>query len=594
LIQPSQKQVEAMSSVSAVNSLLSGTTTTTPAINISTILAGATGATTPGIDVTAAVAAAIYADRAPERGWQADQTTLTSQTTALTAMQTASEALATDMQTMNTLTGPLAARTVSSSSSDVTATAATGTVAGVHSVAVNSLAATGAWYSDLESSATANLPPSTITISTTAGPSLQITTGTTGTAANLNVLASTINGDKSLGVTATVVSDTTGSRLAIISNAPGVKADFSVSGSYTSWTAPVLPSGTTLAANNITLSIGGVPTTITTTAGDNYTQLAAAINNAPNNVSGSGTTAKSSAYVTAAVTTNTAGDQTLTITSNSTAQFSINEPSTTPGQTAGFGFTQAVTGTDASVTVDGVPGDYASNTVTGAIPGVTLSLLGTTSGSPAALTVASDATQVSTAINQFVTDYNTAIGLVTSQYQFSSATGAEGVLASDPTVRSLQATLQQALNYATPLPASGIQTTTVETLNDLGITAGADGTLSVNSTTLDNALTNNATDVQNFFEGASLNGFAAQMSSALNAFTSAADGAFSVDLSSISASNTALTSQINDFETGYIASQQLSLTAMYSAAEIALQQLPQEMAQINAELGNGPSSGSNG
>jgi len=583
-----------MSSVSAVNSLLSGTTTTTPAINISTILAGATGATTPGIDVTAAVAAAIYADRAPERGWQADQTTLTSQTTALTAIQTASEALATDMQAMNTVTGPLAARTVSSSSSDVTATAATGTVAGVHSVAVNSLATTGAWYSDLETSATANLPQSTITISATAGPSLQITTGTNGTAANLTVLASTINGDKSLGVTATVVSDTTGSRLAIISNTPGVKADFSVSGSYTSWTAPVLLSGTTLAANNITLSLGGVPATITTTAGDNYTQLAAAINNAPTNVSGSGTTANSSAYVRAAVTTNAAGDQTLTITSNSNAQLSINEPSTTPGQTTGFGFTQAVTGTDASVTVDGVPGDYASNTVAGAIPGVTLFLLGTTSGSPAALTVASDATQVSTAINQFVTDYNTAIGLVTSQYQFSSATGAEGVLASDPTVRSLQATLQQALNYATPLPASGIQTTTVETLNDLGITAGADGTLSVNSTTLDNALTNNATDVQNFFEGASLNGFADQMSSALNTFTSPADGAFTVDLSSINASNSALTSQINDFETGYIASQQKSLTAMYSAAEIALQQLPQEMAQINAELGNGSSSGSKG
>ena len=101
----------------------------------------------------------------------------------------------------------------------------------------------------------------------------------------------------------------------------------------------------------------------------------------------------------------------------SLAIFRVGEPhgwscllyTSTPGQTAGFGFTQAVTGTDASVTVDGVPGDYASNTVTGAIPGVTLSLLGTTSGSPAALTVASDATQVSTAINQFVTDYNTCL-----------------------------------------------------------------------------------------------------------------------------------------------------------------------------------------
>ena len=578
-----------MSSVSAVNSLLSGTSTAAASYSISDILAGATGATTPGIDVTSAVAAAIYADRAPERGWQADQTTLSSQTTALTAMQTASAALATDMQAMNTLTGPLAARTVSSSSSEVTATAATGTVAGVHSVVVNSLAATGAWYSDLESSATANLPPSSITISTTAGPSLTVTTGTTGTAANLTALASTINNDKSLGVTATVVTDTTGSRLAIISNTPGVKADFSVSGSYTSWTAPVLPSGTTLGANSISLSIGGVPTTITTTAGEksDYNQLAAAINNAPNNVTTTGSTTTPSAFVTAAVTTNAAGDQTLTITSNSAAQFSINEPSTTPGQSAGFGFTQAVAGTDASVTVDGVPGDYASNTVTGAIPGVTLTLLGTTSGTPAALTVASDATQASNAINQFVTDYNTAIGLVTSQFQFSSATGSEGVLASDPIVRSLQATLQQALNYVA-VPATGT-TTTVTTLNDLGIAAGSDGTLSVDTTTLNNALTNNALDVQNFFEGTSLNGFAAQMNTAMNTFTSPANGAFTVDLSSISASSTAITSQINNFETSYIANQQIVMTAMYSAAEIALQQLPQQMAQLNAELGNGTS-----
>ena len=578
-----------MSSVSAVNSLLSGTSTAAASYSISDILAGATGATTPGIDVTSAVAAAIYADRAPERGWQADQTTLSSQTTALTAMQTASAALATDMQAMNTLTGPLAARTVSSSSSEVTATAATGTVAGVHSVVVNSLAATGAWYSDLESSATANLPPSSITISTTAGPSLTVTTGTTGKAANLTALASTINNDKSLGVTATVVTDTTGSRLAIISNTPGVKADFSVSGSYTSWTAPVLPSGTTLGANSISLSIGGVPTTITTTAGEksDYNQLAAAINNAPNNVTTTGSTTTPSAFVTAAVTTNAAGDQTLTITSNSAAQFSINEPSTTPGQSAGFGFTQAVAGTDASVTVDGVPGDYASNTVTGAIPGVTLTLLGTTSGTPAALTVASDATQASNAINQFVTDYNTAIGLVTSQFQFSSATGSEGVLASDPIVRSLQATLQQALNYVA-VPATGT-TTTVTTLNDLGIAAGSDGTLSVDTTTLNNALTNNALDVQNFFEGTSLNGFAAQMNTAMNTFTSPANGAFTVDLSSISASSTAITSQINNFETSYIANQQIVMTAMYSAAEIALQQLPQQMAQLNAELGNGTS-----
>ena len=115
-----------MSSVSAVNTLLSGTATTPAPIDISNILAASSGSSTSGIDVSSAVTAAIYADNAPERAWQADQTTLTSQSTALTSIQTATEAVATDMQNLNTLTGPLAARTVTSSdSNNLTATAAT-------------------------------------------------------------------------------------------------------------------------------------------------------------------------------------------------------------------------------------------------------------------------------------------------------------------------------------------------------------------------------------------------------------------------------------------------------------------------------------
>jgi flagellar hook-associated protein 2 len=165
------------------------------------------------------------------------------------------------------------------------------------------------------------------------------------------------------------------------------------------------------------------------------------------------------------------------------------------------------------------------------------------------------------------------------------------VLASDPTVVALQSTLEQALNYVNT-PATG--TTTVSTLNDLGISAGADGALTVDVTTLDNALTNNPTDVQNFFEGASLNGFANSLTNTLNTFTDPANGAFTVDLSGISTSSAGLTSEISDFETNYIANQQTILTAMYSSAEIALQQLPQEMQELNSELGftnNGSSSG---
>jgi flagellar hook-associated protein 2 len=566
-----------MSSVSAVNTLLGSTTA--PAIDVSSILAGAAGATTPAIDVTAAVAAAIYAARAPERIWQADQATFTSQTSGLTAMETATTALTTDLSSLNSLTGPLAARTVTSSDAgSVSATAATGTVSGSHTVVVNSLATTGSWYSDLEASPTAALPATSFTLTTAANPN-HPTVITTGSGVNtLNDVAAAINQDK-LGVTATVVSDSTGSRLAIISTTPGKSSDFSITSppaTGTSWVSQPLPIGDTLGVNSFTIAPnGGAATIISTTSGETYAQLASAIN-----------AVTPSLGITASTTTGVNGTTLSIVSTDGTTPFTISEPNYA---TPNFGFTQSTQGADASLTVDGVPIDSASNTVTGAIPGVTLTLLGQTSIAGANLTVASDAGQVSTAINQFVTDYNTAISLVNTQFAASS-TGTEGVLSADPTVRALQNSLMQALNYVST-PTMGT-TTTVSTLNDLGISAAADGTLTVDSATLNNALVNNPTDVQNFFAGTALNGFGNSMTTALSNFTNPANGAFTVDLASISASQATLTADINNLETNYIANQQTVLTAMYSAAEIALQQLPTEMAQIQAELGNNTKSNS--
>jgi flagellar hook-associated protein 2 len=555
-----------MSSISALNSAA-----TTPTINISSILAASVGATTPGIDVSAAVAAALYADRASERVWQAQQATLATQTTALTAIQTATTALTTDMASLNTLTGPLAARTVTSSNiSDVTATAAAGTVAGNHAVVVQNLATTASWYSDLATSATSTLPTSSFTVTNAAGTSAAINTGTGTTGDNLTDLASTING-LNLGLTATVVSDSTGSRLAILSNTAATAGNFSINpANYTgtSWSSPDIPTGSTLGANTITLTPpGGTATTISTTSGETYAQLAASINGMNLGVTA---TAGSDANGTS-----------LTIHSNSSSPFTISEPS--------FGYSEASAGANANLTVDGVPISSASNAVTGAIPGVTLNLLSATSGSTVNLTVASDATQVSTSISQFVTDYNTAIGLVNAQFASTGASSTQGPLGSDPTVRSLQNSLEQALNYLAPAPAAG--TTTVSSLSDLGITVGTDGTLTVDSATMNAALVNSPGDVQNFFQGASLNGFANSVTTALSNFTNPGNGAFTVDLSSFSTSSASLASQISNYESGYIANQQTILTAEYSAAEIALQTLPTQMAQIQAELGVTPTNG---
>jgi flagellar hook-associated protein 2 len=467
-----------MSSVSALNSLL-GSSSSSSGIDISSILQAATGSSSSGIDVTAAVNSALTAARAPETAWENQQSTLQSQSTALTQIQTDATNLDNDMQALNSLTGPLSARTVTSSNSNVvTASAASGSTAGNHIVVVNGLASTDSWASGVVASATTPLAAGTFTITGSNGTPTPISTGT-GTS-TLNDVANTINNDN-LGVTASVISDASGARLAIVSNTSGLAANFSVS-----------------SAKGASLS-----------------------------------------------------------------------------------FTQAVTGQNASLSVDGITIASASNTVTGAVAGVTFNLLNANPGTNVSLTVAPDTSQASTAISQFVTDYNKAVSDLNTQFTFSG-TG-EGVLATDSSVRSLQMTLEAAVSY-TNTPASGT-TTTVSNLSSLGISVNNDGTMTLNSTTLNNALQNNFNDVQNFFQGAALNGFANSLDQQLTNFISPADGAFTLDLKSMSTEYNGLQTNINNFETNYITPLKAQLQSEYSQAEILLQQLPTEMQQINTELG---------
>jgi len=584
-----------MSSSSALNSLASssGLTSTNSALDLSNILTSLSGSSTTGIDVNAAVSSAIYADEAPERVWQADQVTLSNQTSALNQLQTATEAVYNDLQSLNTLTGPFSAMNVASADPNyVSATASDGTAAGTHTVVVNNLASTASWYSDLEASPTTALPDSSLTITTAGGATATFATGTGNAGDNLNDLATAING-ASLGVTATVVTDSTGSRLSIVSNNTGAASDFSITSpnfTGTSWTAPSIASGATLGANSMVISSGSASVTVATTSGETYSQLADAINSA---VSAYNTTATANGQatlnVTAAAGSDSSGDTNLSLTSSDgTTPFSVNEPA--------FSFTQANAATNASATVDGVPVQSATNTLTGTIPGLTIDLLGATQGTPVTLTVASNSSAIAQAVNQFVSDYNSAIGLVNAQFTVSSSTdssgnttASEGVLSGDSTITNLQNAMEQALNYTVP---SG-STTSVSSLASLGITMNNDGTLSVDSTTLDNVIQNDPTDVQNFFQGQALNGFASSFSSVLNNFTAPANGAFQVDLQSISSQNNALTQEISDFQP-YIQSQQTILTADYSKAESSLQTMNQTMSQLNALLGFNTSSNSNG
>jgi flagellar hook-associated protein 2 len=253
---------------------------------------------------------------------------------------------------------------------------------------------------------------------------------------------------------------------------------------------------------------------------------------------------------------------------------------------SGLSFTQSQVGADASLTVDGVPISSASNTVTGAIAGVTLNLLSAPSSAETVnLSLSPDTTDITTAITNFVSAYNTLIGDVSTDIAYNNATSTAGPLQADSTAQSFYSDLLSSTNYN-----SG--SSTLNTLNSLGITTNSDGTLSFNPGTLSTALASNPSAVASFFQGASDEGFATSLTNTLNTYTDPSNGAFTVDLSSISSENQDLTQQIDTLET-YLSSQQTILTTEYNNADIAIQQLPQEIKNTDALLGMNQNSNSN-
>jgi len=268
-------------------------------------------------------------------------------------------------------------------------------------------------------------------------------------------------------------------------------------------------------------------------------------------------------------TSGTAGDLTIT-----------NDTTGTDGN--GMGFAQAMDasgnplGTNASLTVDGIPISSASNTVTGVIPGVTLTLSGTAS-SPVTIAIQADLTQVATAMNNFVSGYNRVIQDVNAQYQYTSSSTSAPPLLGDPALDLVQEQLLGAMNTS----LSG--NSGLVNLDSIGISLQNDGTLSVNSATLNNALANNFSAVQNLFQSTSPAGVAQTLNQALSSLTNVISGPLNSDINGISQEVADLNNQISDFQ-AQLQNTQQQLLAEYSQINTTLEQLPQTLAAINSQL----------
>lgn len=157
--------------------------------------------------------------------------------------------------------------------------------------------------------------------------------------------------------------------------------------------------------------------------------------------------------------------------------------------------TQNVAAKDAVIKVDGVTVTKSSNTITDAIQGVTLNLAKETgTGVTTKLTLTRDTDSIASAIQDFVTAYNGVNKQIADATAYDSSTGKGSVLLGDSTARSVQTQLRSALSNIVPGAQSGLST-----LSSIGISFQNDGSLSIDSTKLNNVLADPSNDVKKLF-----------------------------------------------------------------------------------------------
>lgn len=236
--------------------------------------------------------------------------------------------------------------------------------------------------------------------------------------------------------------------------------------------------------------------------------------------------------------------------------------------TGTMNMTQTVAAQNASFTLNGIAISSASNTVTNAVQGVSLSLASLTS-SPAVVTVGPNTQGVTANITSFVTAYNalwTELQTVSS-YGTASTTGGTttgaGDLAGNGTVRMMMNQIQSVLDTATT-PATG---GSLSYLAQIGVALKTDGTLSVDSATLSNALNNNFSDVSNLLTSAT--GVGTNMNTWANSVLAPGNGL-------IPSATTAINSTITD--------QQNKITQMTAQMTVLQAQYIQQYTNLNMLL----------
>jgi len=416
-----------------------------------------------GFDVAATVSSIVSNLQKVETPWKNQLSSLEAQDSQISNLGTLLSTLSGDLAKLTDFTGVLAQKTGSSSDTTVLQlnSATSAAAAGTHQVIVNSLASTSSGYLSEVASASDKLTGS-VWLGVGNGTLHQISVPSGGTLASL---ASAIN-TAGIGISASVLTDSSGSRLSLVSGTSGADGNIVIGAatnladaggtmlgysgaagsgtSYSSGALSAVAAATDKLTGSITIQVGGgkAQTVSLGSSGGTLQDLADAINN--------------TAGICAAATISSDGKTLLlqSATQGSAGSITVKSKMVDTGATS-LAYTSSVTGSDASLNVDGVNLTSASNIVSSLIPGVTFQLLspsavdGGGNPVPVQVVIGNDNNDVESTINSMVNDYNALINAINAQ-ESNDSSGKPQPLFGSPTVSMLQQQILSSINVQSP------------------------------------------------------------------------------------------------------------------------------------------------
>ena len=223
-----------------------------------------------GIDVSQLVSEIQAGQSGQLTVWKADQATLQTQATTIGNINSDLSSLLSASQALSDPTGALTGLTATSSESAVlTASVQAGATAASYNVLVSGLASTGTLYTAAIANASTSILPDgqttgdlQVQIGGTGGTlaDIPITAGVNDTLTTLAQSINSLSTQNSWGITATVVTDANGSRLALYSQASGSPGALAVGANNTTTLSFEPPVG----GPNSLFTINGIPYSTTT------------------------------------------------------------------------------------------------------------------------------------------------------------------------------------------------------------------------------------------------------------------------------------------------------------------------------------------